>query len=76
MRLRNSLIQILIAIVLPGLVSGCAPVRPLPTNTPQPTLTHTPVPTDTAMPSPTPTPVATGWDYVALGDSNPRGFGV
>ncbi len=56
--------------------SACAPAPVASTGTPQPTLTSTPTPTNTALPSPTPTAVFTGWDYVALGDSNPRGFGV
>jgi lysophospholipase L1-like esterase len=53
-----------IVIILVVLTSACSPAQP----TPLPP-TQTPVPTSTSTPVPT-------WDYVALGDSNPAGYGV
>lgn len=72
-----------VTLLIFAIMSGaCAPVQAvstntaIPTNTAESTVTDTPVPTTTtSAPSATPTP-AVSWDYVALGDSNPGGFGV
>src|SRR5689334_16361754 len=72
-----------VALLIFVMMSGaCAPAQAvstntaIPTNTAESTVTDTPVPTNTtSAPSATPTP-AMKWDYVAVGDSNPGGFGV
>jgi hypothetical protein len=61
------------------IVVGCtssSTSAPAEVSTAAPAVTPTEVPTSTSVPSSTSTPVVTGWDYVALGDSNSRGFGV
>jgi lysophospholipase L1-like esterase len=70
--------QIMAAALTILIVAACAPaVQATPSASPAtPTVTLTEVPTKTAAPSSTSTPIVTGWDYVALGDSNPGGFGV
>jgi lysophospholipase L1-like esterase len=59
-------------------VSACGPAQPRPANTPEASASPMPVPTQTSIPSPAPSPTENeqGWDYVALGDSNPGGAGV
>lgn len=58
--------QLAVVMLTAIFLAGCAPA----TATPP---TGTPLPTPTEVVTPTAEPV---WDYVALGDSNPAGYGV
>ena len=62
-------------LVLVLLASACTSAQTTLTSTPAPSAAPTASPTNTATSLPTPSPEP-GWDYVALGDSNPGGFGV
>ena len=64
MKANSAVYHTIIMIMLMIMTSACSPAQPAPlpsTQTPVPTSTFTPVPI---------------WDYVALGDSNPAGYGV
>jgi len=55
--------------------AACSPAPVAAASSPEPTARDTAVPTSTPPPSATPRPTVK-WDYVALGDSDPGGFGV